>query len=297
VAELYVATDEDGRQAHLDAAVHWPLPAQSADDVVPGAALTGQLTLFEPRALLGRLDRSIHLAEATEPGAAGAGGDDGTHVVPAARLVRTTPWDGYLAAGFALDCAEHVLGDAGDLPLPDGTPLRAALARVREWLTSAEADDGVTGRFRDLAVAWRVKRQGKAIGDVAFGAWTADLLAEVDAMEDPVWTAVAAARDAALAAVEAVQHAHMPVVATIESDSYEAVGRHVDQGGGLHRHAPTSWVPYWVATDDAAERARQAAGAAGGPDGAAAELEWQAARLVELLSGGGPDEGAAADHR
>jgi hypothetical protein len=297
VAELYVATDEEGRQAHLDPPVIWPLPARDGDVVVPGGALTGDLVLSEPGDLLGKLDSHVHVAEPTgaEAPAAGAGG--GAHHVGSARLVSTTPWDGYMAAGFALDCAEHVLGEAGEVALPDGTPLRAALVRVRQWLASAEGDDGPTGRIRELALAWRMRRQGKAIGDAAFATYAADLAAEVDAMEDPVWTAVAAARDAALAAVEAVQHARMPVVSTIESGSYEAVERHVDQGGGIHRHAPASWVPFWVAADDAAERARQAAGASGGEEAAAAERAWQAGRLGELLRGEGPDGRPPGGHR
>lgn len=288
MAQWYVATDEDGRQVHVDPAVTWPLPVVEDGEAVPGEAVTGDLVLRAPRALLGELDRYVHLAEAL--GAApGAPGEDGTWVVPAARLLATTGWDGPMAARFALDCAEHVLGDAGDLKLADGTPLSEALGKVREWLASAEADTGFTGRIRDLAIAWRMRRQGKAIGDVAFAAWTADLAAEVEAMDDPIWTAVAAARDAALAAVEAVQHARLPLLAAIEGEGYEAVERSVDQSKGLHRHAPASWVPYWVAAEDAAERARQAAAAAGGPELGAAELEWQGERLAVLLAG--PEQG------
>jgi hypothetical protein len=184
-----------------------------------------------------------------------------------------------VGAGFALDCAEHVLGAASGVTLPDGTPLGEALAQVRAWLASAEAQAGPLGKLRDLALGWRLRREGKSIGDAAFDAWVAATGADVDAFEDPTWTAVAAARDAALAAVEAVQHAVFPHLSEFEAHRYQTVERHVVAPiPPAHEHPPSSWVPWWVATADAAERARLA----GGED----ELDWQAARLESLLLGG-----------
>lgn len=300
--QLYVATDGGGSDPSGPEPVSWPLPGPSdAGGWTPGEVVEGSLELCMPAALLMRLHESIHLAEVLEPADEAspvAGGDgapaDGAGVVPApgvvrarrARLVAPALWGGFVAAAFALDCAEHVLGEAADVTLPDGTALAAALAQVREWLDSAEqqAQGGPLHKLRDLALGWRLRRQGRHIGDAAFDAWVAATGADVEALEDPAWNAVAAARDAALAAVEAVQHAVFPHLSEFEAHRYEAAERRVHAPiPPAHEHPPSSWVPYWVAAGDATERARQAAAAAGGDDAAKAELAWQAARLDSLL--------------
>jgi glutamate 5-kinase len=286
---LFVATDEHGVDHHAADPVHWSLPAEEGGSAVAGDPVEGALELCTAEGLLGRLAARVSVAEvldaAADPGA-GAGGP-GLVRAARARLVAPTAWDSFVAAGFALDCAERVLGDAAGVTLPDGTPLGDALARVREWLASAEAAEsaGPIARLRDLAVGWRLRREGKQIGDAAFDAWVADTAADVDKLEDPVWTAVASARDAALAAVEAVQQAMFPHLSAYEAARYEKSER---QGMFLpqaHDHPPAAWVPYWVAAADAAERARQAAAAAGGEGAEAAELAWQESRLAELLAG------------
>lgn len=300
MAELYVATDAGGREWRGAVPTTWPLP-----DGGPGEPLAGDLALYTSRALLGRLDERIHRAEALDPvsgrdeeGPGGAGpGDAGIVRASRASLVETTPWDGFAAAELALDCAEHVLGEAAGKSLPDGTPLSEALARVRDWLSSSEErDDGPLDRLRDLALCWRLRREGRAIGDVAFQQAVEDIGADLDTLDDPTWTAIAAARDAVLAAVEAVQHAVFPRLSSYEAHRYEERERDMIVGSGavasplsaadpiVVRAGPRpSWVPAWIAADDAAERARQAAGDAGGPEAEAAELQWQAARLAEIL--------------
>jgi hypothetical protein len=276
--ELYVPTDGGGKDEGLEEPVKWPLPGGDAAAPEPGEPAEGALALYQPAALLGRLNSRIWVGEVLDSAGADAPEQGVVHAAQA-RLLAPAAWDGFAAAGFAIDCAFHVLGAAGDVELPDGTPLGEALQRVRDWLSTAEADAGALHRVRDLALVWRLRRQGKSIGDAAFEAFIADRAADVGALDDPVWAATAAARDAALAAVEAVQHAVFPHVTALEGSGYRATERHVDMPPMGHEHAPSSWVPYWVATDDAAERARSA----GGDD----ELEWQADRLGEVLRGAG----------
>jgi hypothetical protein len=276
--ELYVPTDGGGKDEGLEEPVKWPLPGGDTATPEPGEPAEGALALYQPAGLLGRLNSRIWVGEVLEP-AGDAGDAQGVVHAARARLLAPADWDGFAAAGFALDCAFHVIGAAADVELPDGTPLGEALQRVRGWLSTAEADAGALHRVRDLALAWRLRRQGKSIGDAAFDAFIADRAADVEALDDPVWAATAAARDASLAAVEAVQHAVFPHVSSLESSSYRTAERHVTTPPMGHEHAPASWVPYWVAADDAAERARQAGG-----DG---ELQWQADRLGEVLRGAG----------
>lgn len=289
---LYVATNADGRQlrvANGGAADQWPLP--DAEAGAPGERVDADVLLFDAEGLLGQLDERIWTAEPlgdTQPG-------EPAHSVraSAARLVGPTPWGGFAAANFALDCAGHVLGDSADIVLSGGKTVGEALADARQALEGREvAAGGPVVRVRDLALCWRLRREGKSIGDVAFAELAKDLSADVEAMDDPVWTAIAAARDALLAAVEAVQHAVFPHVTEFEGNHYEKVERDSDVTSRsvpapfatitFHKDRP-SWVPAWVAADDAAERARQAAKEAGGDEAGEAELAWQVSRLRTAL--------------
>jgi hypothetical protein len=273
--------------------LHWPLPGGSADadaadpgtsaETAPdgaGAELEGDLILYSATGLLGHLDERIFKAEALESG----NGDTEVHATRG-RLLAPTAWDGFVAAGFALDCAKHVIGSAADAALPDGTSLGDVLERCRRWLDEAsDSESGFGHRVRQLAICRRLRRTGKELGDLAFTKAAGDRGADVDSLDDPEWTSIASARDAVLAAVEAVQHAAMPFVTDFESRRYEHLLREgVAREVGTRTRSHLAWVPYWVAADDAAERARQAALDNGGADGAVGELDWQAGRLVELL--------------
>ena len=176
-----------------------------------------------------------------------------------ARLVAGTSWSEQQAAAFALDCVEHILEivpGSADAELPDGGTLGAIIASARQYLeTGAGADNHRLGFVSRIAAARRLRREGTAIGDAAF---TAAAQAEgqgVDIMSDPAWETLAAARDAVLAAVEAVRHVAFPFLADRETRRYEAHEEHkvaeVDQvdtpwgrfavGGAGPKYAP-SWV-------------------------------------------------------
>jgi hypothetical protein len=294
VSELYVATDPEGLERRAGTQMVWPLPYLEARPFMPGRPVDHDVVLLEPRGLLGLLDECIWRAE---PLAGAAGGADAAmaavyaerrdapglehHV--GARLLEPTAWDGFMAAGFALDCAERVVANAAGVSLPDGTSLADALGEVRSWLDSAEGKDGRVGKLHEIAIAHRLHREEKVIEGAAAKLAEADAGAHLDTEKDPVWTAVAAARDALLAAVEAVQHAVRP-------RHREREARHFEESEHGEHSDTEKWLPFWIAADDAAERARQAAADAGGDEAGAAETEWQAARLAALLLTPVPEE-------
>jgi hypothetical protein len=291
VSELYVATDPDGLERRAGTGFAWPLPYLETRPCMPGQQVDHDVVLLEPRGLLGRLDEHIWRAEPLA-------GDDTDAAMAAvyaerrdapglehhigARLLEPTAWDGFMAAGFALDCAGHVVGNAGGVTIADGTSLSDALGAARTWLESAEGREGLA-KLHDIAIGRRLRREEKAIEGAAGKLAAADASADADSEKDAAWAAVAAARDALLAAIEAVQHALIPRGREREARQFEAAehGEHPDT---------EKWLPFWIAADEAAERARQAATDAGGEDAGAAEAEWQAARLGELLLTPLPDE-------
>jgi hypothetical protein len=297
---LYVATNAEGRQLPMGdgAADKWPLPAAEAGS--PGERIEADVLLLDAAGLIGHLDERIWVAEplgGTEPAEPG-----GSVRTSSARLLAPTPWDAIAAAAFALDCAGHIIGGSAGIALSGGKTVGEALADARQALEGREvAAGGPLARVRDLALLWRLRREGRSIGDAAFAELTKDTSAELEAMDDPVWTAIAAARDALLAAVEAVQHAVLPHVTEFEGSHYEEAERTADvtpraivvfEPMTVHR-GRGSWVPAWVAADDAAERARQSAKEAGGPESEQAELAWQVSRLRSAL-GEAPAEPSSA---
>ncbi len=291
MAQLYVATNNDGEQRLLGegSGVAWSLPRDEDGALIPGDVRDGKLLLSLAGGLLGRLDESIHTAEALAPVEAS---EDGRSVwTGSARLVGTTAWDAYAAALFALDCAEHVLGPVAATELPGGSTIGEALAVVRTALVDrAAAQHGLVTKLTDLALLHRLRRDGREIGDAAFAQFVEDQAENLEYLDDPLWTAIAASRDAVLAATEAVQHAAFPFVSEIESHSYERAEVSKDLDPSRRAVQPhlvrLSWVPPWIAADDAAERARQAARDAGGDLAAEAELAWQAERLETALQAG-----------
>jgi hypothetical protein len=279
--QLYVPIDANGAQWWDSTHRRWPLP-----EAAPGESVEGDLILYTASGLLGRLDERIYKAEAAgEPPA--TSDHEGEVTAASAKLMAATSWDGFCAARFALDCAAHVAGEAAGAALPDGTTLAEVLDRARAWLDQAdESESGLGSRLRQLAICRRLRRSGKDLGDLAFSKVAADIGADLDMLDDPEWTSIASARDAILAAVEAVQHAVMPQVTEIQSRRYEHFVREGDAATAktlTATRAHQAWVPYWTAADDSAERARQAAADSGGADGAASELAWQADLLAGAL--------------
>ena len=288
MSDHFVATDADGLQHHEGYRRRWPLPVRGETGWQPGAVVAadehGAPVLLDGSQLLDQLGECVFVAEPV--GQAGS-----------ARLVAGTPWSEKQAAAFALDCVEHILGivpGSADAELPDGGTLGAIIASARQYLdTGTGADNHKLGFVSRIAAARRLRRESTAIGDAAF---TAAAQAEgqgVDILSDPAWETLAAARDAVLAAVEAVRHVAFPFLVERETRRYEAHEEHkvaeVDQvdtpwgrfavGGAGPRYAPS-----WVAARDAAERSRQAAADLHGPEAGEAERTWQVARLVERLS-------------
>jgi hypothetical protein len=287
VPDRFVATDADGLQHHDGYRRRWPLPVRQAGGWRPGEVVepdeNGSPVTFAASELVDALGERVFVAELV--------GDKG-----GARLVAATSWSELTAATFALDCVEHVLEivpGSADAELPGGGTLGAIIASARQYLVNGAGTDthrlGIVSR---IAAARRLRHETTAIGDAAF---TAAAQAEgqgVDILSDPAWETLAAARDAVLAAVEAVRHVALPFLAERETRKYEALeerkaadvdevdtpwGRFAVGGGGL------KYVPSWVSARDTAERSRQAAADLGGPEAGQAELVWQASRLVELL--------------
>jgi hypothetical protein len=287
VPDRFVATDNDGLQHYDGHRRKWPLPVREAGGWQPGDVVepdeNGRPVTLEAAEVLDELGECIFLAEPV--------GDAG-----AARLVAGTSWSELTAAMFALDCVEHVLQivpGSADAELPGGGTLGAIIGSAREYLSSgAGADVHRLGFVSRIAAARRLRHESTAIGDAAFAAAAQAEGQGVDILSDPAWETLAAARDAVLAAVEAVRHVALPFLAERETRKYEALeerkaaevdevdtpwGRFAVGGGGL------KYVPSWVSARDTAERSRQAATDLGGPQAGQAELLWQTGRLVERL--------------
>lgn len=291
--QLYVATDAHGVERVDDAEIKWTLPSS---DGTPGTTTPHgrPAVLRRAMALLGDLDERIFVA-----GPVGAASDDGAGTVSAdaARLVSETAWDVERAATFALDCAEHVLGDASGAVLPGGATLGEIVSAAREVLErSSEHAEQRLGLVARLAAARRLRRQGEVLGDVAFEALQGDVESALDALDDPAWATVATVRDAVLGAVEAVRHLALPRYVAARESAYEDLhdveedaparpsGLLMTPWGPITLGAehPRGYAPAWVAARDAAQRARDAVSARGGD--LEGERLWQAERLEALLA-------------
>lgn len=284
---LFVPTNASGEQRVGETAVSWPLPGPPGEGQAPGDPVDAEpgapIELLDGDALLDRLEERIFTAEVLE-----AEGD----TVRRARLTKETGWNQKESARFALDCAEHVVGDWSRLRLPSGASLAEILAAAREAVERQGAataeQQGLLQRLSRLALARRLRGLGRELGDLALQVTLEDEVADLDALDDPAWTAMASIRDAVLAAVEAVRHHVLPRLLERES---EPDARHE---GGHPEVLTTPWgnlavgersaaVPGWVAARDAAERARQAAADRGGTAAEEEERLWQAERLAQAL--------------
>ena len=288
MSDRFVATDADGLQHHDGHRRRWPLPVREGAVWQPGDVVEpdehGAPVVLDAGQLLDQLGECVFVAEPA--------GDAG-----AARLVAGTSWSEKEAAAFALDCVEHILENvpgSADAELPGGGTLGVIIASARQYLeTGAGIDTHRLGLVSRLAAARRLRRESTAIGDAAFAAATQAEGQGLDILSDPAWETLAAARDAVLAAVEAVRHVALPFLADRETRRYEAREEHkaadVDQvdtpwGRFAVGGAGPKYAPSWVAARDAAERSRQAAADLNGPAAGEAECSWQIGRLVERLS-------------
>jgi hypothetical protein len=284
---LFVPTDRHGRQFHDGEETVWSLPSPGEDTArgtVPGSVkkppASAQVVLLDLDGLLDELGERIFVA---------------TGVGKSAQLVSETAWSLSAAANFALDCAEHVSASAGSVALASGETLVDAIAAARKWLEDATGDTGLLGRISRLATLRRLRREAGEVGDAAFDAAFDVQAADEDLFEDERWTAIAATRDAVLAAIEAVRHDAFPHITEASSDASESE-RHegvqspptvLETPWGSFRSSHTSAVvPAWVAATEAAERARQAATDAAGADATTSERAWQRDRLAQALRGG-----------
>lgn len=285
----FVPTDARGTQLHGGEVTEWPLPADDEGGATrPGAlvepAAGTKFELLDLDGLLDSLGERIFVAELSEQ--AGPNGS------PQARLVAETSWSIHGAARFALECAEHVLADPDGTKLPSGASLADILDAAHGYLDGSASDEGELGllqRVSRLATARRLRHQSSEVADMAFDVTMEDEAKDLDALDDPAWSALASVRDAVLSAVEAIRHDALPWLFDVENKRYEseadATGSEIvgTPWGSYLGNRRTGVIPAWTAARDAADRARQAMADANGDVAGAEERAWQRGRLEVAL--------------
>ncbi|MGH9304527.1 MAG: hypothetical protein ACRDZ5_08965 [Acidimicrobiales bacterium] len=270
---LFVPLDSKGTSEHDGVELAWPLPPISGG---PGEWLRPPdhpaVPLWTLDGLLESLGESIFLAEpegltSEVPDTSLAVGTEGVALARAARLVSETAWDSSQAASFALSCAEHVAVRVRSPMLDRGASLGDVLVAARRALSGVGGDEGLLGLVSRLATARRLRRSAGEVADLAFSVTIADEAVDIDALDDPEWDAIAAVRDAVLAAVEAVRHQAFPHLLGAEATRHAHDDDATRSPGGP---VSTPWgafvpglrggvVPAYVAAREAAEHARWAA--------------------------------------
>jgi hypothetical protein len=293
--KLYVTTDSAGIDRSFGEHIAWQLPDGGASKVTEA---TPYALLRLPAALLEVLDERIFEAE---PTAAVKVADDGTVQVQSARLTTQTAWNTETATLFALDCAEHVLGDARDATLPDGTLLEAVLRDARQFLEDLDSPAGERlGHLARLGALRRLKRERGELADLSFGLLSDDAKRNIDVFDDPAYATIAPISDAVLAAIEALRHHVLPQFALTSEDAREEREEHANSERTTNMKIPTAIVtpfgsaqvgsehvlqyePSWTCAREAARHARTAARDRHGATGEREEMSWQAGRLKALL--------------
>lgn len=276
-ADYYVPTDANGVQHVGDDVTRWPLPSAGPGEAVE-PSMGSPVVLRDLDGLLEDLGERIFLAEVLEEGRTGR-----------ARLVAETAWNLHRAARFALDCAEHAIAEPESLTLPSGASAADILAEAHRHLDSGSGS-GLVQRISRLATARRLRRLGDDVAEAAFNVALEDEAEDLDALDDPAWTAVAAVRDALLAAVEAIRHDSLGALLEGENRRYESDAGATDPApfgtpwGVVATGSRSGVVPAWVAARDAAERAREAVRDARGAKAGDEERAWQRERLAEALA-------------
>lgn len=295
---LYVSTDAEGVEHSAAGKIIWSLPPESNPTV---AEAGHSLSLRRPAALLEVLEEEIYRAEPTtevEPD------QDGVASVSSARLIERTSWSSESATLFALDCAERALRDAPDATLPDGTQLQEVIADARKMLggTASDASHRL-GYFASLSALRRLRRDRVEVADLSLAHMVEDEAKDLDALDDPAYTAIIPVADAVLAAIEALRHHVLPrfytTLSDIAEDNEEA--RSLDREHPEHAPLPAQPTPFGPimfgsgssvlrfapsgsSAREAARHARMAALSRQGPEAEINERAWQADRLAELLS-------------
>ena len=111
-------------------------------------------------------------------------------------------------------------------------PLFDGYVPARQWLEDASGETGLLGRISRLATLRRLRRQAGEVGGLAFDAVFDAEAADEDIFEDERWNAIAATRDAVLAAIEAVRHDAFPHLSDASSDASESERREGRHRGG-----------------------------------------------------------------
>jgi hypothetical protein len=292
---LYVATDDTGVEHSAAGQVVWKLPVGGVGQATD---LGHPLVLREPRALLDVLDERIYLAE---PPTSVETGSDGTVSVPTAQLTAETKWNTAAATKFALDCADHLLGEVGDVSLPDGMSLAKVTADARQLLngTASESMEHL-GRLARLSALRRLRHEQTGITALSLKELDDADRKNMDAFDDPAYATAITVTDSVLAAIEALRHYVVPAAYINREDAkgnreqYGIEDRQTDIPaptmiatgfGSIMLNAPhlLPYDPAWVSARESARHARSAMKDRKGVDGEASELTWQAATLGAIL--------------
>jgi hypothetical protein len=292
---LYVATDADGIEHSAAGQVAWKLPVGHEAQLTD---LGHPLVLREPRALLEVLDERVYLVTPPEGVEIAS---NGTASVATARLTTRTPWNTAVATKFALDCADHLLSEVGDVSLPDGTSLAKVTADARQLLDgTASTSMEHLGRLARLNALRRLRHEEGAINAVTLKELDDADQKDVDAFDDPAYATAITVTDSVLAAIEALRHFVLPASFSKREEASENREQHgiEDQAspiptptmfvtplGPIMLHAPhlLPYDPAWVGAREAARHARSAMKDRQGTEGEARELTWQAAALAAVL--------------
>lgn len=275
--------------------VAWKLPVGGAGQVTD---LGHPLVLRQPRALLDVLDERIYLAASPKSVDISA---DGTVSVPTAQLTAQTHWNAAAATRFALDCADHLLSEVGDVSLPDGMSLSKVTADARQMLDGAAPGSMEhLGRLARLSALRRLRRERADITALSLDELDDAARKDVDAFDDPAYATVITITDAVLAAIEALRHYVLPEFYNDREDARENREQYANEDretaiptprlivtplGPVMLHAPhlLPYDPAWTGAREAARHARTAMRDRSGADGEASELTWQAAALAAML--------------
>ena len=293
---LYVATDSSGIEHGGSGDVVWSLPATKVSTY---AASGEMLTLRTAFGLLEVFDEAIFRADPLTEVLASV---DGTVHLAAARLISQANWSSEIATRFALSCAEHILGEAADLTLPDGTSLGEVITRARTLLDELEPDAAEhLGYLARLSALRRLRRERSELGDISLAVLTEDELNDFAALDDPAYATVIPITDAVLASIEALRHHLLPGFDIAlenrrgERDEHEIVDGPTELkipstvvtpfGSALVGGGPrvTAYEPSWTGAREAARHARMAVLDRSGEEAERLERTWQAAALSALL--------------
>lgn len=294
--QFYVATDAAGVENAAGGVIQWALPsAKSSTSAVSGQSLT-------LRTALGLLDVLDEVIYRVEPVGEVAPLADGVVHVTSARLIAPSKWNTEVATRFALSCAEHILGAAADLTLPDGTALGAIITDAQSLLDELESGSSEhLGYLARLSALRRLHRERTELGEISLALLSEDEANDLAALDDSAYTTVIPVTDAVLAAIEALRHHLLPNFDIAHENSAEERAQHEVVDGSNELRIPTTIVtpfgsamvgggphvpryePSWTGAREAARHARMAALDRGGEAGEALERSWQAGTLSELL--------------